>query len=136
MKQNFIPLLVAELIFCLIIGLFGSSLAIIARWDIYFIMKVGIIMSDIEIRAAIFFGAYIFFIIEAFVLIGTVRMNLSFLNPIRNYNAWENINWFGIIVITLILNIICIPFAVGYWLYKLISIICTLIEFLFTVGRR
>ena len=45
-------------------------------------------MNAIEIKAAIFFGVYIFFLIESFVLIGTVQMDLSFLNPIRNYNMW------------------------------------------------
>jgi hypothetical protein len=99
-------------------------------------VKVGVSMDAIEIKAAIFFGVYIFFLIEAFVLIGTVQMDLSFLNPIRNYNMWTNINWFGIIIITLLLNIICAPYAIGYWLYKFISVICNLVRFIFTVGRK
>lgn len=54
---------------------------------------------------------------------------LSFLNPIRNYKKWTAFNWFGIITGTLILNIIWLPYAIIYWLYKLIYL-------LFTVGGR
>ena len=46
-------------------------------------------------------------------------------NPVRNYNTYTQFNWFGIIIITLFLNIIFIPYAIVYWIYKL-----------FTVGRN
>lgn len=52
-------------------------------------------------------------------------IDLEIFNPIRNYNKWTNINWFGISIITLFLNIIFIPYAIGYWIYKL-----------FTIGRK
>lgn len=51
--------------------------------------------------------------------------DLSIFNPKRNYDKWETLNWFGIIVITLFLNIIFIPYAVIYWVY-----------ILFTIGRK
>ena len=54
---------------------------------------------------------------------------LSFLNPIRNYHQWTSFNWLGIITITLILNILWLPYAIIYWLYKVIY-------FIFTIGRR
>jgi hypothetical protein len=50
---------------------------------------------------------------------------MDIFNPIRNYKEWSQFNWFGIIVITLILNIIFLPYAIIYWIYKL-----------FTVGRK
>ena len=64
-------------------------------------------------------------IIEFFVLIPSCNMDLSIFNPIRNYKEWYKINWFGISVITLILNIIFLPYAICYWIYKL-----------FTIGRK
>ena len=50
--------------------------------------------------------------------------SLSLFNPIRNYNTWAQYNWFGIAIITTLLNIILFPYAISYWIYKL-----------FTVGR-
>lgn len=55
--------------------------------------------------------------------------NVSFLNPLRNYDEWYTMNWFGIGVITILLNIICLPYSIIYWVYKLIY-------WLFTVGRQ
>jgi hypothetical protein len=46
-------------------------------------------------------------------------------NPICNYEEYTQFNWFGIAIITLILNILFLPFAVIYWIYQL-----------FTVGRK
>lgn len=53
------------------------------------------------------------------------QITLSIFNPIINYNEWTQFNWFGIIVMTLFLNIILFPYAIVYWIYKL-----------FTVGRK
>ena len=58
-----------------------------------------------------------------------VNWNMSFLNPIHNYKKWLSFNWFGVIICTLLINIIFLPYAILYWLYKLIY-------FLFTVGRK
>lgn len=51
--------------------------------------------------------------------------DISFFNPVRNYKKWVQFNWFGIFFITLFLNIILLPYAVCYWIYKL-----------FTIGRK
>lgn len=53
------------------------------------------------------------------------NFDLSFFNPIRNYKQWTKMNWFGVGVCTLFLNIILLPYAIIYWTYKL-----------FTVGRK
>lgn len=55
--------------------------------------------------------------------------DVSFLNPIVNYKNWRMLNWFGIGMMTLFLNVIFIPYSVIYWLVKLIY-------FLITVGRK
>ena len=55
--------------------------------------------------------------------------NFSFLNPIENYEEWEKLNWFGVAVFTLLINLILLPYAVFYWIYKLFY-------WLFTVGRE
>ena len=44
---------------------------------------------------------------------------IEFLNPKRNYHYWTSCNWFGVIFITLLLNILCPILSIGYWLYKL-----------------
>ena len=51
--------------------------------------------------------------------------NFHIFNPIRNYNTWTHVNWFGIVIITLLLNVVFAPYAIVYWIYKL-----------FTVGRK
>lgn len=52
--------------------------------------------------------------------------NLDFLNPIRNHKKYTSFNWFGVIVCTLILNIIWLPYAIIYWIYKFIYFIFTM----------
>ena len=55
--------------------------------------------------------------------------DISFINPVRNYNKWTSLNYLGIGVITILINIIWLPYAVIYWP-------CMLIGKLFTVGRK
>ena len=45
-------------------------------------------------------------------------------NPIVKYKE-GNLNWFGTIVVTIVVTIILMPMAIIFWIYKL-----------FTVGRR
>lgn len=48
--------------------------------------------------------------------------SLSLFNPINNYKTWTRFNWFGIAIITLLLNIVLIPYAIVYWIYKLLTV--------------
>lgn len=57
-------------------------------------------------------------------------------NPVRNYEQWDAMNWFGVGVVTLLLNVIFIPCSIFYWVYKIIEIVVYCIYWLFTVGRR
>ena len=70
------------------------------------------------------------------VVIATITRDFSIFNPIRNYKEWKNMNWFGVGVITLLLNVIFIPCALFYWMIKIIEFLCCCIYFLFTVGRK
>jgi hypothetical protein len=94
-------------------------------------VKVGDFMSIFEIIilvVAIIAG------IEALIF-NSIGFDLSIFNPIRNYNKWTSFNWFGISVITILLNIIFFVYAICYWTYKIIAIFCRLIYWLLTVGR-
>ena len=76
----------------------------------------------------IFIGAMgVYFVISLYA-ITQKGYDLDFLNPIRNYKEWEKFNWFGVAMLTVLLNVICLPYAVFYWVFKLIY-------WLFTVGR-
>ena len=52
------------------------------------------------------------------------KFNLDFdaFNPIRNYNKWIKMNWFAVILGTLILYIIYPIFVILYLGYKLLTI--------------
>ena len=51
-----------------------------------------------------------------------IDFDLSILNPIRNYKQWRKINWFGVIVGTILLNAILPLYAIIYWGYKLVTV--------------
>lgn len=74
---------------------------------------------------------YIFcaYIIVSFIFIMNRNYDMTFLSPIRNYKKYKALNWFGIIVMTLLFNIIMFPYANIYWAWRII-------KFLFTVGRK
>lgn len=55
--------------------------------------------------------------------------DISFINPVRNYNKWTSLNYFGIGVITILINIIWLPYSIIYWMSMLIGT-------LFTIGRK
>ena len=61
--------------------------------------------------------------------LGINKHKCNIFNPLYNYKNWKSLNWFGVIVCTLFINIIFLPYAVFIWLYKLI-------HRLFTMGRK
>lgn len=77
-----------------------------------------IMMIDI-----IFEGICIWSILGAFILSIMVNFDLTIFNPVRNYKKWVKLNWFGIFIITLLLNIIFMPYSILYWIYKILFII-------------
>lgn len=50
------------------------------------------------------------------------NLDLEVFNPIRNYNNWTKINWFGVWVATVFLHLIFPPYAIIYWVYRLVTI--------------
>ncbi|HAU86232.1 MAG TPA: hypothetical protein DCW90_12285 [Lachnospiraceae bacterium] len=71
-------------------------------------------------------GATYFIITFSLVLNTNVT---DFFNPITNYKKWTQMNWFGVGITTLLLDIIFLP-------YVIFSLICIFIYWLFTVGRK
>lgn len=78
----------------------------------------------------------IWFIISFAVMALCTDLDLSIFNPIRNYNTWTNLNWFGIGFVTILLNLIALPMAILYWIYKIVELLCNFTYLLFTVGRK
>ena len=63
-----------------------------------------------------------------FVATGIVKYH-HYLNPINNYYyEWKKLNVLGVLVFTLLLNIILAPWAIIYWVIKFFV-------FIFTVRR-
>ena len=72
----------------------------------------------------------IFYLFATFDILMKQNFNISVLNPVRNYKEWcYTLNVFGIGIMTILLNIIFLPYAIIYWLAKLIY-------FILTVGRK
>lgn len=53
----------------------------------------------------------------------------SIINPKNNYKEWKQINWFGVILFTLIFDIAILPYIILYGIFKLFY-------WIFTVGRE
>lgn len=72
-----------------------------------------------EVIGIIFF---ITFLEGLFIVFVVDPEDFSFFNPIRNYQKWNCMNWFGVIFFTLLLNIVLPVYAFGYWFYKLCTV--------------
>lgn len=55
----------------------------------------------------------------------------EFFNPIKIYKNYK-VNYFGCFMLMLVYHAIFLPFAIGYWLYKLGWLFCKLC----TIGRK
>jgi hypothetical protein len=71
---------------------------------------------------------YFLFSFIYFTVTGMVKDH-HYLNPINNYYyEWKKLNVLGVLVFTLLLNIVLAPWAIIYWVIKFFV-------FIFTVGR-
>lgn len=52
-----------------------------------------------------------------------------YFNPIDNYEEWDKLNMFGVLVFTLLISILLAPWAMIYWIIKILVA-------MFTVGRK
>ena len=48
--------------------------------------------------------------------------DLEFFNPLRNYEEWDSMNWFGVILFTTLLNILFPAYSLAYWFWKLCTV--------------
>ena len=62
-------------------------------------------------------------IVEFTMIGGVADFDLSIFNPFKNYKRWSLLSKPKINFITIALNVICTPFALLYWIYKLFRII-------------
>ena len=69
------------------------------------------------------------YIVITLEVIGMMNLNISITNPIKNYKRWTSLNWFGVGIITIFINIVFMPYVILYWLIRFIY-------FTITVGRK
>lgn len=81
-------------------------------------------MTELIIAA---FGVYCILSFGYFVETG-IYAGHHYFNPIDNYEEWDQLNVFGVLVFTLLINILLAPWAIIYWIIKILIA-------LFTVGR-
>jgi hypothetical protein len=72
----------------------------------------------------------IYLVLSFTYLVGTgAYAGHHYFNPIVNYEEWHKLNIFGVLVFTLLLNFLFAPWAIIYWVIKILVV-------LFTIGRR
>ena len=57
------------------------------------------------------------------------RKDRVYFNPVENYKNWYCLNWLGVSVFTIVINLLFLPMAILYWIFRFFA-------FIFTVGRR
>lgn len=82
-------------------------------------------MYDFEI-VMIIAGIILYSAVTFIILISKGRPGMF--DPTINYRKWTALNWFGVWVITALINIFYLPWSVVYWVIQIIYI-------LFTYGR-
>lgn len=71
----------------------------------------GLIVFYIVLQLALLFG----------IFLDEIDVGLAWFNPLWLYQHLP-VNWFGAFFVALIGNLMFIPFAVGYWMYKVCTI--------------
>ena len=62
-------------------------------------------------------------LVVGFFFIGlTEDLDLECFNPIRNHNKHKKLNWFGVILFTLLMHLLYPIYAFIYWFIKLITV--------------
>lgn len=69
----------------------------------------------------IFLGIVAYIMVD-FHWVTTYWNSLECLNPSYNYDVWDQYNWAGVILGTLIINIIHFPVAIFYWCNRLLKL--------------
>ena len=48
--------------------------------------------------------------------------SFEYLNPLFLYDYHSNLNWFGVLYLTLLYSLLCPLVTIGYWFYKLCTV--------------
>ena len=52
----------------------------------------------------------------------SLRGSFDYLNPLFLYDHHNKLNWFGVICLTLLYNLLCPLITIAYWFYKLCTV--------------
>ena len=74
-----------------------------------------------DIIGMILIGLWIEGLVTAGLGILSKSRGLEFLNPLYLYSKWK-VNWFGASFLALIFNLLTLPVAIFYWIYKLCTV--------------
>ena len=69
----------------------------------------------------IFFLTCLISLITGFISSITQSEGIEFVNPIWLYKKYK-VNWFGALVLSILFNILTLPFSIFYWIYKLCTV--------------
>ena len=88
-------------------------------------------MVTIPIMTKLFITLGVIYAVFSFVYFTVTGCNegYHYFNPQINYIEWKRLNIFGVLIFTLLLNFIFLPFSIIYWTSKILI-------FIFTVGRK
>lgn len=75
-------------------------------------------MSALAIIGGILIGLIFFTVVAASLTCSMQTKGFEYLNPLFLYGKFR-VNWFGVLLLTLLLNVSTLPIAFCYWVYKL-----------------
>lgn len=75
-------------------------------------------IEAIGLFVSVWFVAHLVFLAN-FEVGARIIDEFNIFNPIRNYKTWTSMNWFGVILGTILLHALLPVYAVIYWFYKL-----------------
>lgn len=80
------------------------------------------------ISGMIMASCFVYFLITAYIIINIFN-GFDVFNPIRNYKKWTRMNWFGVGLFTLLIDIVFLPYIIGILIYAFVY-------WVFTTGRK
>lgn len=78
-------------------------------------------MTNADIIAIIFLNAISHAIAAAILSFITNSCGVEFVNPVFLYQSLR-VNWFGAFFLAVIFNLLTVPIAIVYWIYKLCTV--------------
>ncbi len=78
-------------------------------------------MWNIELYKLVL-GLIVMEIIKELLIACIVNLDFEVFNPVRNHNVWRKINWFGVVIGTIVLHIFYPILSIFYWGYILVTV--------------